>query len=197
MTQEPENQSIDEWQQLQSDWQSYQPDMVKIKKRIEWVTWRMVAILAIDVLMVISYIPFLVYLTLYEDRSLAKIIWSYTMTPVLFYGIYWDFKLRLPLFKLESGSTKDILNFYLKRIAAGVSLGDLGYKFSLFILAMFIIWVSANFYFDLGEEKIQKVSFILFAISMISSSAGIMYWYKNKKSKELIRLQKLWKDFLE
>ena len=31
----------EEWQQLQEDWQSYQPDIAKIKRRIQWVTWRM------------------------------------------------------------------------------------------------------------------------------------------------------------
>jgi len=197
MTQEQANQANDEWQQLQNDWQSYQPDIVKINKRIAWVTWRMFAVLALDAIVVLSYIPFLVYLTLYEDNSLAEIIWTYTMTPVLFYGVYWDFKLRLPLFKLDSESTKDILAFYLKRVKAGIRLGELGYKFSLFLIGAFSVWVSSSFYFDLGEEKLQKPSFIIFGIVWVSIMAGIMYWYKNKKQKEYFRLQKLWKEFLE
>jgi len=187
----------DEWQQLQSDWQSYQPDIEKIKKRIAWVTWRMIAILALDVLVVLSYIPFLVYFVFLDDVSFAEKIWSYLMTPILFYGVYLDFKLRLPLFKLEGESTKDILAFYLKRVSAGVSLGDIGYKFSLLLLFMFAIWVSASFYFDLGEEKLQRPSFIIFGTAWISFFASIMYWYKNKKKKEFVRLQNLWKNFLD
>lgn len=197
MTQEQHNQTDDEWQQLQNDWQSYHPDMVKIKKRITWVTWRMLAILILDVVFLLTYIPFVLFWVFPKEPSLAIKLWHYGMFPFLVYGVYWDFKLRLPLFKLENKSTKGILEFYLSRVNAGVKLGDLGYKFCLVLVVLFIIWIGANFYFELGDEKIQKVSFIVFGICWIGLFAVIMYWYKNKKKKEHIRLQALWKDFLD
>lgn len=189
--------SDDEWLQLQNDWQSYQPDIVKIKKRITWVTWRMIAILALDVLVVVTFIPYLIYFTFFADSSLADKIWNYSITPVLFYGVYLDFKLRLPLFKLDGESTKDILAFYLKRVNAAVTLGDIGFKFSLVLLGMFGGLVILSFYLDLGEEKFEKLSFIVFGIAWIGFFAAIMYWYKIKKTKESHRLQKLWKEFLD
>jgi len=189
--------SDDDWLQLQTDWQSYQPDMVKIKKRITWVTWRMFAILALDVLVVVSFIPYLIYFTFYTDSSLADKIWNYSITPVLFYGVYLDFKLRLPLFKLDGESTKDILAFYLKRVNTAVSIGDIGFKFSLLLLGMFAGLVISSFFLELGEKKLQEFSFIVFGIVWIGFFTGIMYWYKVKKQKEACRLQKLWKEFLD
>jgi hypothetical protein len=186
-----------EWQQLQSDWQSYQPDIVKIKKRIQWVTWRMVGVLVLDVAVLVSYIPFLLFFILLEDSSLASKIWHVGMLPLLVYGVYWDFKLRLPLFKLEDESTKKILSFYMKRVKAGIKLGDVGFKFCLFLIALFILWVGAGFLFDLGEEKITELHFIVFGLVWIGAFAGIMYWYRHKKLKEAKHLSELWKDFLE
>lgn len=197
MSQEPQNHSNDEWQQLQNDWQSYQPDMVKIKKRIAWVTWRMIAILVLDVVFLLGYILFILYWSFPEEPSLAIQLWHYGMFPLIVYGVYWDFKLRLPLFKLENKSTRGILEFYLRRVNAGIKLGNLGYKFCVFLLALFLVWVGANFYFDLGEEKIQKISFIIFGVCWIGLFAATMFWYKRKKQKELVRLQALWKEFLE
>jgi hypothetical protein len=191
------DQTNQEWQQLQEDWQSYQPDIAKIKKRIAWVTWRMIAILALDVVLLLGYIPFIVYWVFPEEPSFAIRLWHYAMAPLIVYGVYWDFKLRLPLFKLENESTKGILGFYLKRVDAGTKLGDLGYKFCLFVLVLFIVWVGASFYFELGEEKLQKASFIIFGVAWISLFGAIMYWYRNKKRKELVRLQALWKEFLD
>jgi hypothetical protein len=186
-----------EWQELQHEWQSYQPDIVKIKKKIAWVTWRMIAILVIDVLLLIAFIPFLMFETMQESVSLAEKIWHFGMFPLFVYGVYWDFKLRLPLFKLESESTKDILAFYLKRVKAGIKLGELGYQFSLLLEVLFIVWLGANWYFDLGEERLKEIGFIVFGICWIGLFVGIMLWYKQKKEKELIRLTELWKEFLE
>lgn len=188
---------LNDWQQLQQDWQNYQPDIVKIKKRIAWVTWRMIAILAIDIIALLLFIPFLMFETMQESVSVAEKIWHFGMFPLFVYGVYWDFKLRLPLFKLESESTKDILGFYLKRVSAGIKLGNLGVKFSLLLEFLFMLWVAANWYFDLGEEKIKEVEFILFGLVWIALLAGIMFWYKVKKEREFIRLTKLWKEFLE
>ncbi len=197
MSQERQNHSNDEWQQLQNDWQSYQPDMNKIKKRIAWVTWRMIGVLILDVIFLLSYIPFILYWAFPEEPSLAIQLWHYSMFPLLVYGVYWDFKLRLPLFRLENKSTKGILAFYLKRVIAGIKLGNLGYKFCIFLIVLFLVWVGASFYFDLGEEKIHKISFIIFGVCWIGLFAATMYWYKRKKQKELVRLQALWKAFLE
>lgn len=187
----------DDWQQLQNDWQSYQPDIAKIKRRIAWVTWRMVAVLVLDVLVVVTYIPFLVFWVFDDGASLAEKIWHFGMLPLLLYGVYWDFKLRLPLFKLDSESTRGILECYLRRVRAGVSLGNLGYKFSLLLLGLFLLWVGSSFYFELGEEKLQKPTFIVFGTLWISFFAVILLWYRNKKRKELVRLSALWKEFLE
>ena len=197
MTQERKNQPDDEWLQLQNDWQSYQPDMIKIKKRIAWVTWRMIAILVLDVIFLVGYIPFILYWAFPEEPTLAIKLWHYGMFPFVVYGVFWDFKLRLPLFKLENKSTKGILEFYLLRVNAGIKLGNLGYKFCLVLIGLFVVWVGASFIFELGEEKLQKISFIVFGVAWISLFAAIMYWYRNKKQKEFVRLQALWKEFLE
>jgi hypothetical protein len=187
----------DDWQQLQNDWQSYQPDIAKIKRRIAWVSWRMVAVLALDVLVVVTYIPFLIFWVFEDGVSLAEKIWHFGMLPLLLYGVYWDFKLRLPLFKLDSESTRGILECYLKRVSAGVSLGNLGYKFSLLLLGLFLLWVGSSFYFELGEEKLQQPVFITFGVLWIGFFAVILFWYRNKKQKELNKLTELWKEFLE
>ena len=187
----------DDWQQLQSDWQSYQPDIAKIKRRIAWVTWRMIAILVIDVLVVVPYIPFLIFWVFDDGASLAEKIWHFGMLPLLLYGVYWDFKLRLPLFKLDNESTRGILECYLNRVKAGMSLGNVGYKFCLVLLVLFLAWVASSFYFELGEEKLQQPTFIIFGVVWISFFVAIMYWYRNKKQKEFKRLKSLWKEFLE
>ncbi len=187
----------DDWQQLQNDWQSYQPDIAKIKRRIAWVTWRMVAVLVLDVLVVVTYIPFLIFWVFDDGASLAEKIWHFGMLPLSLYGVCWVFKLRLPLFKLDSESTRGILECYLRRVRAGVSLGNLGYKFSLLLLGLFLLWVGSSFYFELGEEKLQKPTFIVFGTLWISFFAVILLWYRNKKRKELVRLSALWKEFLE
>ena len=192
-----EENNNDDWEQLQNDWQSFQPDIVKIKKRIAWVTWRMIFILILDIVVLISYFPFLIYYVLPESNSLAEKIWHLGIFPFFLYGVYWDFKLRLPLFKLDNETTKGILNCYLNRVKAGIALGDIGYKFSLALVGLFIVWVASSFCFDLGEEKLQRPSFILFGVSFISLFAAIMYWYKVKKDKEYQKLQQLWKEFLE
>lgn len=187
----------DDWQQLQNDWQSYQPDIAKIKRRIAWVTWRMVAVLVLDVLVVVTYVPFLMFWVFDDGASLAEKIWHFGMLPLLLYGVYWDFKLRLPLFKLDNESTRGILECYLKRVQAGVSLGNVGYKFSLVLLGLFLLWVGSSFYFELGEEKLHQPPFIIFGVVWIGSFAAVLYWYRNKKQKELNRLSALWKEFLE
>ncbi len=187
----------DDWQQLQNDWQSYQPDIAKIKRRIAWVTWRMVAVLVLDVLVVVTYVPFLIFWVFEDGASLAEKIWHFGMLPLLLYGVYWDFKLRLPLFKLDSESTRGILECYLKRVQAGVSLGNVGYKFSLLLLGLFLLWVASSFYFELGEDKLHQPTFITFGVLWIGFFAAILYWYRNKKQKELERLSALWKEFLE
>jgi len=195
--QDDQNQSNDEWQQLQNDWQSYQPDIAKIKKKIAWVTWRMIAVLALDVLVVITYIPFLIFYVFPEDNSIAMKAWHFAMFPVLMYGVYIDFKLRLPLFKLESQSTEAILRFYLKRVKAGIVLGQWGYRFSVLLLGLFVVWVVSNYLFEWGEAKLEKTSTIVFGMIWISFFAGIMHWYRIRKTKEAKRLQALWKEFLE
>jgi len=187
----------DEWKELQSDWQSYRPDIKKIKKRITWVTWRMIAVLVMDLLILFAYVPVGIFFVLIESQSLASKIWYLGMLPVLLYTVYWDFKLRLPLFKLDSESTKDILAFYLKRVSAGVRLGNFSIKFCLSLLVLYSLWIGASFYFDLGEEKLQKASFIFSGFVWIGCFTYISYWYRNRKAKELIRLNELWKGFLE
>jgi len=197
MTQQEQNTNIDEWHELQNDWQSYKPDIQKIKKRITWVTWRMIAVLILDLIVLFAYVPFIIFFVLIEGESLAIKVWHLVMLPVIFYAVYWDFKLRLPLFKLDSESTKDILAFYLKRVTAGVKLGNFSIKFCLSLLVFYSLWISASFYFDLGEEKLHEPSFILFGLGWIGCFTYISYWYRNKKLKELTRLNALWKTFLE
>jgi hypothetical protein len=196
MTTEQNDSSNQEWQQLQDEWQNYQPDIAKIKKRIAWLTWRMIAILVIDVLAVIGYLPFLFLVVFTEESTVAMKVWHFAMLPLLAYGVYWDFKLRLPLFKLESESAMDILKFYLDRVRAGIKIGDIGFKFSLSLVVLFVIWVATSFFVDMGEEKLQQPSFIIFGISWMVLFAGIMHWYRNRKTKELERLKALWQDFL-
>ena len=132
MMQQESNNTTDDWQELQNDWQNYQPDIKKIKRRIAWVTWRMIAILVIDLIILFTYLPFVIFFILPENHSLAVKIWHVGMLPVLLYAVYWDFKLRLPLMKLENESTKVILAFYLKRVSAGVKLGNFSIKFCFY-----------------------------------------------------------------
>jgi len=197
MTTEQIDENIEEWEQLKNDWQSYQPDIVKIKKRIAWVTWRMIAVLFLDVVVLITYVPFLIFWVFADGSSIAEKVWHFGLFPMLVYGVYWDFKLRLPLFKLDNESTKGILECYIKRVQAGIKLGDIGYKFSLLLVGFFVLWVASSFYFDLGEENLHKPEFIAFGIGWIGFIAGIMYWYRSKKQKEYLRLKELWKEFLE
>ncbi|MBV1910738.1 MAG: hypothetical protein KUG78_15655 [Kangiellaceae bacterium] len=197
MTEENNQPTQDDWEQLQNDWQSFQPDIVKIKRRIEWVTWRMSFILFIDLVFLFGYVPFLIYFVLPESTSLAEKIWHIGMFPVFVYGVYWDFKLRLPLFRIDQESTQGILGSYLARVKAGITLGDIGFKFSLALVVLFLLWVGSSYYFELGEEKLQRPTFILFGVTFISSMAGIMYWYRVKKQKEYSKLKELWKEFLE
>jgi len=196
MQQKP-NSNNDDWQKLQNDWQSYQPDIQKIKRRITWVTWRMIVVLGIDLIILLSYVPFVIFFVLPESKSLALKIWLIGMIPVIMYGIYWDFKLRLPLFKLESESTKDILAFYLKRVTAGVKLGNFSIKFCFSLLVFYSLWIASSFYFDLGEEKLHQLSFIIKGLVLFGCFIFGSYWYRNKKAKELVRLKALWKEFLE
>jgi hypothetical protein len=186
-----------EWMQLQKDWQSFQPDINKINKKISWVTWRMISILVLDVITILAYIPFLIVWVVPAETSLIYKLWPYLMLPIGIYGVYLDFKLRIPLFKLEKGSSKDILSAYLKFVRTGVLVGLWGGRFSLGLLAWFIFWALAVHFLD--PENAKRLSIILLAgvTSVLVLTSLAMYWYKAKKAKEAQNILALWREYLE
>ncbi len=186
----------DEWLQLQQDWQTYQPDIERIKKKIAWVTWRMVFILALDVLIMIAYVPFLFYWVIPTDAPLIYKIWSYAMLPIGVFGVFLDFRLRLPVLRLEEGSTQDILKSYLKLVEAGVQVGLWSYRITLALLILFLIWTGVIHYSIPPEEILLKPA-LFYSISVtLAIVVAIMYWYSRKKLKEQQNLTALWKEFI-
>jgi|GEM_PF-4100005 len=188
---------ISDWGELQSEWQSYQPDMKKIKKKINWVSWRMGAVLVFDVLAIVGYCLFLYYQVILDDKPLSLEIWLYAMGVASVYGVYLDFKIRLPIFRSVGDSTKDVLQLYLKRVEAGVTIGKLGEKFSWAVLILFWIWAITNHLTLPAEAKLNNPKGIILASIWIVGIAGIFIWYKKKKQKEHQKLRSLWQGFIE
>lgn len=187
---------LDDWQELQSDWQSYQPDIQKIRKKVNWVTWRMAAILIVDVLAVIIYLPFVYFLFINNDSHWVINSWHYLLAILLIYGVYLDFKIRIPIFKLQGESTKDILELYLKRTEAGIVIGRLGQNFSWILLGSFIIWVAATNIIVPDVDKLSDWRFTVFGLAYMGIFILITSWYRNKKQREYTELKKLWQDYL-
>ncbi len=189
---QPEN----DWQDLQQAWQSYQPDMKLIKKKINWVTWRMIFVLTIEVIFVAGYFGFLVYSANYKQNSLSVDVWNYFIGLFAVVGLFIDFKLRLPLMRLQGDTTKDILNLYLQRTHMGISLGLWCKYFSWLLLVSFNLWVMMSYLYFPEQVRLYRAEFILFGNVFISGSVLASYWYQHKKHKEYLKLKDLWQDYL-
>jgi hypothetical protein len=185
------------WQKLQSDWQSYQPDVKKIKQKISWVTWRMIALLTLDVIALIVYTVFL-YLEIYQkNENWLVAIWFYLMGIAVLYGVYIDFKLRIPVFRLQGNSSQDVLNLYLKRTQVGVRLGQICQYVFAALLICFWLWRYLILEY-LPEDNIYNRKDITLSVSLwIVFCIVACYWYKNKKAKELQHLRQLWQGFVD
>ncbi len=191
------NDPLNDWDELQSEWQSYQPDMQKIKKKINWVTWRMVGILAFDILAVLFYFPFLYFVLTPDDNSWAYKSFFYLMGVLLIYGTYLDFKIRLPIIFYQGESTKDILNLYLDRIQAGILVGKIGKYFGIGLLIINWIWIAIVLHFEPEHPKVSGDYFVLFFSGWMGGISLICWWYERKKQKEYIKLKALWQDYME
>ena len=191
------NDPLKDWEDLQSEWQSYQPDVQKIKKKINWVTWRMGLILVFDVVALVGYVPFLIYVVKIEQNSWLINSWHIMLGLLLIYGVYLDFKIRLPILRSQGESTKEVLELYLKRTEAGVTVGRLGKKFSWVLLIAFVLWFAANWIWTPDNPKATSWEFGLFGTVWISVFVFISHWYEGKKQKEFDKLNKLWKDYID
>ncbi len=187
----------DNWEALQSQWQSYQPDMQKIKKKINWVTWRMGAILLVDVLFVLAYFPFLYYRLVENQEDWLLNSWDLLIGCLVVYGVYIDFKIRLPIFRAQGESTRDVLALYFNRVKAGVELGRFCKNFSFMLLAAFLLLVGVNQVYPSANPRISEPGFIVFGILWISGFVVLSIWYQKKKQKEHDNLKKLWQEYLE
>lgn len=185
-----------EWLQLQQDWQAYQPDIVGIKKKIAWVTWRMISILVIDVLGMMLYVPYVVFWVAPNDAPLVYKLLSYAVIPLGFLGVFIDFKLRLPVLRLDRGSTRDVLKSYLKLVQAGVRIGLWGYRSVLVMLFLFIIWVIAVHYSTPNNEILVDPERLFLVFILLVITAAAMFWYMRKKAKEEQKLSALWKEYI-
>lgn len=193
---EPINKPVDDWQDLQNEWQAYLPDVKKIQKKINWVTWRMTFLLVAEVIFVIAYLFYLYHLANEQQNSSSFNIWSYFIGILAVIGLYLDFKLRLPVFRQQGDSTKEILGLYLKRTEMGISLGQWSKLFSWILLISFNLWVMINYFYFPEEVRLSSVSFILFGNTWIGCFLLVCYWYKKKKEAEHEKLKLLWQDYL-
>ena len=115
---------------------------------------------------------------------------------VTIYGVYLDFKLRIPIFRLQSESTKDVLKLYLNRTKVGIQLGVICKFFLYGLLVSFWIWVAAIQYFFPEEPKYSEWQFIVFGSVWISLFIPVAVWYQRKKQREYDELSELWKEYL-
>ena len=191
------NDPLKDWDKLQAEWQTYQPDVQQIKKKINWVTLRMIAVLFLDLVVLLGYFPFLFYFIDIETFSWVENSWHVFIGILLVYGVYLDFKIRLPLIRMEGESTKDVLALYLKRTRAGIVIGRYGRYFSWLLLAGFIIWFAANLLLVEQPAKEFKWQFAVFGVVWITGSALICRWYENKKKKEYDKLKALWREYVD
>ncbi|TQV86880.1 hypothetical protein [Aliikangiella coralliicola] len=186
-----------DWEALQSEWQTFQPDIQKIKKKINWVTWRMWSILAFDVVAILSYFPFLYFIVMKEDKSWIFYSWYYFLGILLIYGVYLDFKIRLPILRFQGESAKAVLQLYLKRTEAGVVIGKIGKNFCWLLLVGFWLWFTANRFLLPEDPKASSLGFLVFGTLWIGGIGVICFWYQKKKEKEQEKLQVLWQDYLD
>lgn len=191
------NDPLKDWEKLQSEWQSYQPDMQQIKRKINWVTLRMLFILFMDVVVLFGYFPFILYFIDLETVTWVEASWHVFVGVLLVYGVYLDFKIRLPIIRMQGESTKDILGLYLKRTRAGVDIGRYGKYFSWMLLGMFAIWFSANAFLVAEPPKGFNWQFGTFGVVWITGAALICHWYEKKKRKEYEKLRQLWREFVD
>lgn len=191
------NDPLKDWDELQSQWQSYEPDIQQIKKKINWVTWRMGLILVLDIIIVLAYVPFLYFSITSDSRHWIVDIWDCVMGALLIYLVYLDFKIRLPIFRAQGESTREVLQLYIKRVEAGITIGRLGKAFCFFLLVLFIVWVTVNYFLPEKDLSLTKWPFLLFGVCWIGGFTAIFAWYQAKKTKELERLTILWKEYLD
>ncbi|TQV75081.1 hypothetical protein FLL45_09065 [Aliikangiella marina] len=191
------NDPLKDWDKLQAEWQTYQPDIQQIKKKINWVTLRMIAVLAIDVVVLVGYFPFIYYFLDFSMDNWIENSWHGVIGILLFIGVYLDFKIRLPILRMSGESTKEILAFYLKRTRAGVVIGRYGAGFSWLLLAIFTVWFAANLFLVAQPAKEFNWMFAAFGIVWISGAALLCHWYASKKQKEYLKLKQLWRDFID
>lgn len=193
------NEPLNDWDKLQSQWQSFEPDIKKIKKKMSWVTWRMGFILFMDIIVVVTYIPFLLMITDDPNRNFLLNSYHYLLGILVVYGAYLDFKIRLPIFRLQGDTTKEVLSLYLERVKAGVLIGKLSKIFSWLLLTTFILWFLGNLFFQKTDVFTEKFSLEtgIFGFFWIGLFVVLSYWYQQRKEKEFSRLKELWKDYLE
>lgn len=190
------NNPMNDWEKLQQAWQAYEPPIRQIEKKINWVSWRMIFILAVDVLVLLGYVYFMFHFLPSDDPVHVK-VWNLLMGGVLVIGVYLDFKIRLPLFRLEDRSTSSILKFYLKRVEAGVVLGRIARQFCQWMYPFALAFISVSWWLE-TENKTERYLFLYLFISLwLGLFWLISRWYENRKQKELEKLQELWREFID
>ncbi|MGX5173135.1 hypothetical protein ACUR5C_03800 [Aliikangiella sp. IMCC44653] len=187
-----------DWETLASEWQAYQPDMRKINRKTNWVTYRMIAILALDLVILLAYFPFVYYLVILEGANTLEIIWHCVMGVFIVVGVFLDFKIRLPIIKSQGKTTKDILNLYLQRVKAGILIGKIGWQFCLAVLVVFFLWLGLDLIFNLEASHQDNIAVVtLFVCVWLGGIGGLSAWYQKKKQAEYLRLEALWKDLIK
>lgn len=187
---------MNDWEDLQAEWQAYQPDMQKIQKKISWVTWRMRLVLLIDVIFLVCYGYFTVYFVNQYPEDWLQNTWFIVILILSTYAVYWDFKIRLPIFHPQDDSTQAILRFYLNRTKAGIRLGKFGCNFCAVMLLAFWILTSVNYFYVTGNDKLLDPYFLVFGNVWILMFIFFYWQYKRKKQKEYNRLVSLWQEYL-
>ncbi|MET1257282.1 hypothetical protein [Aliikangiella maris] len=191
------NDPLKNWNDWQNEWQAYEPDIKKIKSKINWVSWRMGMILLMDIIILIAYVPFILFILMTEETHWIELVWDVVMGILIIYFVYIDFKIRLPIFRAQGDSTRDVLQLYVKRVEAGVTVGSLGAKCCFGVMILFILWILVNYFLPEPSDKLTEIPFISMGIIWFLMFVVIFKWYEKRKQKELKKLTWLWRDYLE
>ena len=184
------------WDNAVKEWQHLQPDVPALKKSMRWVTWRMRCIVALDVLVLLLFIPFWIYIFDKPQSSSVK-VWFGTMFLLAVIGVYFDIYLRKGLWQDDLSSTRAMLEFVYRRTLGGVRLA----RFSIIYMALFFVsisgWVGYTYFFE--PEQLQKdfaLIGILLGYCMIAAVVIGAVWYRKRKQREVENIKQMLDQYI-
>ncbi|NVJ60440.1 MAG: hypothetical protein HWE27_08620 [Gammaproteobacteria bacterium] len=185
-----------DWDEAVDQWQSHEPELPSIKRNMRWLSWRMKAVLALDIVGLMVLLPFAFFIFQSEESTSIKIWFSITCVLAVV-GVYFDFYLRRELWQ-QPTNTKELLNHMIKREKAGVRIGQFAVVYLGIFLVILISWAVSVWFLEQErfEGEYALLSVVCGSVIMLVSIIMSMV-YKKRKQKRLQQVELELEKFLE